>query len=107
MEPLGELGNGRSVDSARVKVRNLYGVRKFVRPDGRQRQEVIENMPNDLKSHLDAIKKAGCRLTAEVTFNNVSFCIECREAKDDFDMEICANGPLPVAEQESAQVWRI
>src|ERR1700674_1608478 len=72
MEPLGELRNGRSVDSPRVKVRNLYGVRQFVRPNGRQRQEVIENMPNDLKSHLDAIKKAGCRLTAEVTFNNVS-----------------------------------
>lgn len=68
-------------------------VTQFVRPNGRQRQETIENMPEDLKPYLDAIKKADCRLTAEVIFGQVSFCIEHEEG--DFDIELCANGPLP------------
>lgn len=67
---------------------------QFVLPNGCQREATIEDMPEDLKPFLDAMKKNGCRLTVEVLTNGiVSYAVECKEVEADFDMELCQNGP--------------
>lgn len=67
---------------------------QYMRPDGRQKEIWVDDMPNDLAPLVRAIRESGCRLAAEVlTTDHVSFTIECPEVEDDFDIEICSNGP--------------
>lgn len=68
---------------------------QFVRPDGHRRESTIHGMPEDLAPIIHKMKACGCRLTAEVIFNNVAFTIDCPKEEFDFDMELYPNGPTP------------
>jgi hypothetical protein len=66
-------------------------ITQFHRPNGRTTQEKT-NLPDDCAVGYEAIKRHGCRLTAEAVLNNlVSLCIEHPEG--DYDIEVVANGP--------------
>ena len=63
---------------------------QLLRPDGRERKIVLDDVPDSYAPIVDRVRKCGCRLTAEVlTTDQVSFAIEHGEG--DVDVEICPN----------------
>jgi hypothetical protein len=64
-------------------------VTEFVRPNGRQKDEKLE-VANYCAVGYEAMKRKGCRLTAELIINVVSCCIEHPEG--DYTTQIVANG---------------
>ena len=70
------------------------GVVQYHLPNGRQTEEVIDDMPDDLAPILVTIKAVGLRLAAEILATGVvSFTLESQEHGDDFDIELAQNGP--------------
>jgi len=68
-------------------------VTQFLRPDGRQETFTVE-VNDALRQHVEAIRAAGLRFTAEVVPGNlVSLCIESPE--EDVAIELATNGPGP------------
>jgi hypothetical protein len=67
---------------------------QYLMPDGRQRENSIEGMPDSLAPILKLISKAGLSLEAEMlTTGEISFTLACHKYAADFDIEICSNGP--------------
>jgi hypothetical protein len=65
-------------------------ITQFHRPNGRTTLEFTD-LPNDCAVGYEAMKRHGCRLTAEEIYGNISVCIEHPEG--DYDIEVVANGP--------------
>jgi len=66
-------------------------ITQFIAPHGEQRTRFCE-VPDDCAVGYEALKRKGCRLTAEVLMTGaVSQCIEHDEG--DFMMEVTQNGP--------------
>ena len=64
---------------------------QFIAPFGEQRERRVE-VPNDCAVGYEALRRHGCRLTAEVLNGGlVSQCVEHEEG--DFLIEITNNGP--------------
>ena len=64
-------------------------VHQFMRPNGRKVIKYVD-LPEDFKEKYEDMKKAGCRLTAEVlTTGEVSVCVENDEA--DLDIRVVDN----------------
>lgn len=68
-------------------------VTQFMMPNGTQVLQTID-VDDDCSTGYEAVKKAGCRLTAEMLsdYNTVSLCIE-HPVAGDFDIAIIPNGP--------------
>lgn len=67
-------------------------ITQFIAPHGEQRLRHAE-VPNDCAVGYEALRRHGCRLTAEVLMTgHVSQCIEHEEG--DYDMEVTENGPV-------------
>ena len=66
-------------------------ITQFIAPYGEQRIRFAE-VPDDCAVGYEAMRRHGCRLTAEVlSTGHVSQCIEHDEG--DFDIKITKNGP--------------
>jgi hypothetical protein len=66
-------------------------ITQFIAPHGEQRERSCE-VPDDCAVGYEALKRHGCRLTAEIlTMGMVSQCVEHEEG--DFLIEITPNGP--------------
>lgn len=69
---------------------------QFIAPFGEQREQSVE-VPNDCAVGYEALRRHGCRLTAEVLMTGlVSQCIEHEEG--DYDIRITKNGPEVMTE---------
>lgn len=66
-------------------------ITQFYLPDGRNRSHKTE-LPDDCAVGYEAMKRLGCRLTAEVLMTGmVSVTIEHEEG--DYDINVVKNGP--------------
>lgn len=66
-------------------------ITQFIAPDGEQRQRFAE-VPDDCAVGYEALRRKGCRLTAEVIIGgHVSQTVEHEEG--DFLIEVTPNGP--------------
>lgn len=66
---------------------------QFYQPYGEQRPTTID-LDDDCYDKYLEITKCGCRLTSEVLSTGVcSFCIECPELEEDFEITLVQNGP--------------
>ena len=70
------------------------GIVQYHLPHGKQTEEFIDDMPDDLGPILARIKAVGLRLAGEILGNGVvSFTLESQEHEADFDIELAQNGP--------------